>query len=216
MEVQILSPRPIFQQSMAASRAHSLIMVKNRILIDVDGVIANFIDYYIKIASDILRKDLFIINKYSWDTGDALGLADHEKKEVDKGLYSYGALGIVPYEGAVEAIIDLANLHDIYFVTTPLDESETWASDRIRWLIKYFGPKLGGKYILTHDKFTVCGDILIDDKTDNVVKWKEAWPKSLPILWAHDYNSMVTDIIRVNNWGRIKDLADHFKRKAAA
>lgn len=189
-------------------------MVKNRILIDVDGVIANFIDFYVKIASDTLNKELFIINQFSWDCGDAIGLSEHEKTKVHKALFSKGAaLKIDPYEGAIDSVKELSIYNDIYFVTTPLDESETWAGDRIKWLASYFGQELGSKYILTRDKFTVYGDILIDDKPDNVIKWKEAWPKSLPILWSHEYNSLTPGIIRTNKWSRIKSLSKHFKRR---
>lgn len=187
-------------------------MVKNRVLIDVDGVIANFIDFYTCIVSETLKKE-FTITKPLWDIGEAIGLSEQEKNKVHSVLFSRGAaLNIKPYDGAVEAVNEISEFCDIYFVTAPLEESETWAHDRIKWLTNYFGQNLGGQYILTRDKFTVRGDIFIDDKTENIIEWKKNWPSCLPILWAHEYNSLMPGIIRTNKWSRVKSLSKHFKR----
>lgn len=185
------------------------------ILLDVDGVIADFRKLYIEIASEIIGAQQCVINPYEWESGDALGLTEDEKKRVDAVLYDQGtALKIEPYPDAIESVLELDRSgHDVYFVTKPLDGADTWASDRILWLRKYFGNKLGNKYVLTGCKHLVRGDIFVDDKVENVQPWKEIWKHSLPILWAHEYNSTTPGIIRTNKWNRVIELAKYFKAR---
>ena len=188
----------------------------NVILFDVDGVLANFRKLYVEVASEIIGAPQKIINHYEWESGNALGLTDSEKESVLNILcYEGAALRIEPYEGAIETVKQLHDYgHEIYFVTTPLEESKTWGYDRVAWLNKFFG-NLSDNYILTKQKHKVFGHVLIEDKPANLKSWKEAWPNSLPILWAHEYNETMPGIIRTNKWSRLISLIQNFNKSAS-
>jgi 5'-nucleotidase len=62
--------------------------------------------------------------------------------------------------------------HSVAFVTAPWEGADPWISIRKKALDKHFG---GHRYsyrrVYTHDKELVAGDILIEDKPENLKKW---------------------------------------------
>lgn len=72
-----------------------------------------------------------------------------------------------PIEGAVEAVKQLFEFYDIYFLSTPMCCLPESFMDKRLWLETHFGDEAKKKLILTHRKDLVTGDILVDDRKLN-------------------------------------------------
>lgn len=170
------------------------------LLLDVDGLIADFVTLYVNIASTALGRPFANFACTEWDVGDALKLSKQEKDQVHALLNAPGiAMLANPYPGSVEAVKELANISDIHFVTSSIG-SPTWAYDRQEWLEKHFGEELGEKVISTKHKERVSGDIFVDDKPENVRRWSIENPQNQALLWDQLYNREAVHLRRVFNW----------------
>ena len=109
-----------------------------RIFIDMDGVIADFEKAAKNAALEkgvpkLSRPDLFV---------------------------NYRNLDVI--DGAKDALMRLANDHDVFIASTPpLTRPKVWGHKR-EWIGEHF-PYLKRKIILTHRIDLLIGDILIDD-----------------------------------------------------
>jgi 5'(3')-deoxyribonucleotidase len=110
-------------------------MIKLKIFVDMDGVLANF-EKAAEKYPEVKRPDLVL---------------DFSKFEV--------------IEGAKEAISKIEEMgHDVFIASTPpWNNPEAWGQKR-NWIDEHF-PSLRRKVFLTHRKDLLSGDILIDDTT---------------------------------------------------
>lgn len=158
------------------------------LLLDVDGVIANFNQLYLDIVEHRLGKKFTVKDITEWDVGKALKLSDRELDEVHDELYAEGkAFHIVPYHGAIAAVNQLWQLYDLWFVTAPLKHSKTWDYDRRQWFLRYFGEAAAAKVIYAGRKERLSGDALVDDKLENIQEWQKANPEGISIYWSDNH-----------------------------
>ena len=76
------------------------------------------------------------------------------------GIFSLMA----PMPKAIESYHHLAKNHDVFILSTaPWENASAW-SDKLKWVKKYLGDVAEKRLILTHHKYLVQGDILIDDR----------------------------------------------------
>ena len=110
-----------------------------RIFIDMDNVLVDF--------KSALRK-----RGLPEDTHDADNL---------EGLFAE----MEPMPGAIEAFNSLANDgHDVYILSTaPWDNPSAW-SDKLLWVKEYLGDVARKRLILSHHKYLLNGEVLIDDR----------------------------------------------------
>jgi len=74
-----------------------------------------------------------------------------------------------PMDGAIAAFNRLAEVFDVYILSTaPWVNPSAW-SDKLLWVQKHLGEVAKKKLILTHHKNLNDGDYLIDDRTKNGV-----------------------------------------------
>ena len=72
-----------------------------------------------------------------------------------------------PMPGAVDAFNALAEVFDVYILSTaPWGNSSAW-SDKPKWVKKYLGDKAWKRLILSHHKNLNRGDFLVDDRVAN-------------------------------------------------
>ena len=72
-----------------------------------------------------------------------------------------------PMPGAVDAFNALAEVFDVYILSTaPWENSSAW-SDKPKWVKKYLGDKAWKRLILSHHKNLNRGDFLVDDRVAN-------------------------------------------------
>ena len=174
------------------------------VLLDVDGVIADFVTAYMDIVFEVTARRYDPEQQIEYDIVTACELTDKEHARVRKYTHctEFCRDDILPYEGAVEGVKRIAEVADVYFVTAPFVDHETWVHDRSLWLKRHFGAKLGRKVIFTEHKHLVRGDVFVDDKPSNVLAWHSAWPDGTPVLWNQPYNAResVGAILRQSSW----------------
>lgn len=170
------------------------------VLIDVDGVIANFDQFYVDCAykAGVIQTNVVDPGwrKEGWDIGKALGLTRDGKAQVHKYMKEPHLAQRMPaYEGAVQGVRKIMLIADVYFPTSPIYESATWEFDRWQWFQKRFDSmETANRLIFTEHKKLVYGNVFVDDKPKNVDLWAEHWRwKARPetthaVLWPQPYN----------------------------
>ncbi len=104
---------------------------------------------------------------------------------------------------AQEGIRRLSELGTVVIVTSPMSVPN-WTYERTRWLERHFDiPRT--RVIHTTGKEFVAGCCLIDDKPDNLFKWKRRNPRGAPILWEAPYNRSVDsdELIKASDWDTV-------------
>lgn len=96
----------------------------------------------------------------------------------------------------------------MFFVTSPLKSSTTWSYDRRLWLEKYFGED--AKIVITHEKHTVDGDFLCDDKPAHCSEWQAEHPIGMALLWSTGRNAgqLPPGVPLVGNWDLVHKLVE--------
>lgn len=119
--------------------------------IDMDNVLVNF-------ESGIARLD------------DATKVEYQGRLDEVPGIFSL----MEPMDGAVEAVVRLQEVYDVYVLSTaPWLNPSAW-SDKLLWIQHYFGldkdTPLYKRLILSHHKHLNQGAIIIDDRTKNGIE----------------------------------------------
>ncbi|MCX6402470.1 MAG: hypothetical protein NT032_00775 [Actinobacteria bacterium] len=123
-------------------------MSKKILYVDMDNVIVDFPG-----ALEHVRADLK--SRYKGDEDEIPGI--------------FGLMKPMP--NAVEALKELAELFDLYILSTaPWKNSSAW-SDKLEWVHKYLGFSeddfVHKRLILSHHKNLNIGDFLVDDRPNN-------------------------------------------------
>ena len=125
--------------------------MKKRLFFDMDNVLVDF-------QSGLSKVDEAVKAQYRAKTPG-------EKDRLDEipGLFSL----MEPMDGAVDAVHKLAEVYDVFILSTaPWGNPLAW-TEKVLWLKNHFGDLFKKKVILTHHKDFVQGDILIDDSDKN-------------------------------------------------
>jgi 5'(3')-deoxyribonucleotidase len=182
--------------------------MKPTCLIDVDGVLANFVGAALKILKEKSGIHVEHDQITVWDLYSCLPEKAQQYVPYIEWLLKArgGCLSMSPYEGAQEGFKKLEEIAEVVIVTSPYPGSETWHSERERWLEKHFGVA-GHRVIHTHQKQRVSGDFLIDDKTSHITKWADAHPNGQALLWNMRYNEQddlaPANASRVMGWDQL-------------
>ncbi len=120
-----------------------------RILIDLDNVLVDF-QSGIDACSDDIKADRAARKRR--------GLTE-DWDEVE-GIFAL----MQPMPGAIEAYQELTKRHDVFIVSTaPWENPSAW-SDKLIWVKTHLDKFADKRLILTHHKYLIAGDILIDDR----------------------------------------------------
>ena len=158
-------------------------MSQKIILIDVDGVLADFDGTFLKIYKQNYpnlpvielsqRRGMYLDQQYKKDIQDK-DIAEQCVKAAEEIFTKPGFFGqLKPFEKAVEAVGKLftdekfKKNFKIFFLTSPLTANPTCASDKFAWIEQYFSKyfkNVTSRIIISADKTLVHGDCLIDDK----------------------------------------------------
>lgn len=135
-----------------------------RILVDMDGVLANLEEAFLRIWRATFpnriwipleeRRTLWIESEYPQEyASDIMAII---------GQYRFfRTLPLIA--GAHEAVMRLRAEHDIWFCSSPGPPYGECARAKYEWLEEHFGNWTGSQLILTTDKTLVSADALIDD-----------------------------------------------------
>jgi 5'(3')-deoxyribonucleotidase len=175
--------------------------MQHTILLDVDGVLADFLGVFLKIASDACERTFTKEDVTDWNLFKIL---PEDRRDLIKGVTcEKGFCEKLPIiEGSHDGLKVLRNFGDVYAVTSPWDDSESWCHERTKWLAKHldFNPR---DVIYAHKKSLVKGDVLIDDNASTVFEWVAKNPEGFGLIWDAPYNRKLEEsdrIRRVFNW----------------
>lgn len=165
-------------------------MKRPRILIDVDGPMADFVAPALEAIFQVTGRRFKASDHVNgWDLFAGLGLSDDETKEVFRVMQVPGlCLGIPVVEGAREGIEELRKVADVWAVTSPFG-GDHWMHERDAWLVRNLGfHKKDVLHVRGESKHGVYGNMLIEDKVDTLRAWHAAWPSGVPMLFEFSYN----------------------------
>ena len=174
---------------------------RKRLLVDVDEVLASFQAAMLDALERLFGKR---IRPEAYEVWDAFSLLSPEETEgVIAEIRKPGwcaSMQVTP--GAHEALIELRTLVDVYAVTSPF-KSPTWVHERDAWLVEKLGFE-SDQIVHTKAKHICRGDAFLDDKPENVERWRQEHPDALAMLW-HIPNTRLLgyDDIRVRSWDEV-------------
>ena len=118
--------------------------MKKILYLDMDNVLVDFPSAFARVPEETLRE-------YG------------EDKDEIPGIFAL----MDPMPGAVEAFNALAEVFDVYILSTaPWENSSAW-SDKLKWVKKHLGEKAWKRLILSHHKNLNQGAFLVDDRDKN-------------------------------------------------
>lgn len=188
-------------------------MSRLRILLDVDGVLADFLTPALATINRKMKSNHRLEDMRSWHLFDAFGVP---KKLQDECYDEWKAPGwcrnLSVYSGAKEGVDELRKLGDVFIVTSPMN-GETWTNERERWLAHHFA--FDRKHVIHAEPKWVCsGDVLIDDKTDTLVQWGACHPDGVGLRWRQVTNvGTAYQGVTVDNWKTVARIVSMRKPK---
>lgn len=163
-----------------------------RVLLDVDGVLANFIGKVCDTIREIGGGDFtpdhvteFDFAKCLMAHGMSAGAAMETKRIISErpGWWS----SLEPFPEAQIGVAHLMATADVYIVTSPWNSCPTWLHERESWLKRYFAIP-HSRVLACSAKHIVAGDIFVDDKTETLRVWQQANPQGTAIQWRTPHN----------------------------
>ena len=181
-------------------------MSKIRILLDVDGILADFVTPCVAHVNEIMGTTYTVDDVDRWDIMEALDVPPKVATEVfDRMKEKDACYNLAVYSGAQEAVEGLKAIGEVFAVTAPMS-GPNWAHERERWLNLHFGIK-PANVISTSAKHCVAGDILIEDKTSTLIKWREHHAHGYGVLWHRPSNRHdAYDGDRAYNWPELLEF----------
>ena len=175
-----------------------------RILVDMDGVIADFDTEFLQRWRVCHPDKLFI----PLEQRKSFYVKDDYPEEL-KPLVTEILLepdffeSMTPVPGAKEALHDMeANGFEVFICSSPFNAYSNCVFEKYKWVENIIGPNWVRKIILTKDKTLIKADYLIDDKP--VITGVESEPGWEHILYDRTYNRH-NDKRRVT-WENWKDI----------
>jgi 5'-nucleotidase len=89
------------------------------------------------------------------------------KKTLAKSKHKHIFRDLPVIDGAIEAVKDVAEHYEVYFLSTAMDEVPESYTDKFLWIRKHFGDWATKRLILSAQKDLSLGTYLIDDTTRN-------------------------------------------------
>ncbi len=187
---------------------------KPRVLVDVDGVLAQFARGFLKLVNAQFGTEYKPEDVTEYDIGKSLGWSLERTEAAYRLISNHERFAdkLEPTPGADLAISWLLDYADLYIVTSPWWSNKTWVHDRNNWLWRHFG--IGASRVVhTAAKHLVRGDVLVDDKTSTCEEWRAAWPNGVSVLWATPHNRRdLWDGQCTNNWDHLIEIVKAVRR----
>lgn len=193
-------------------------MKRPRVLLDVDGVLADFVGAWLSIVNSVTGQQFTKEDVDDWsilESFEKRGVKDIARiKKICNaatGMEGFCA-DLAVLDGAQEAVRQLQSMADVFIVTSPW-HSKQWTYERDQWVKNHFGIKRD-HVVHTSAKYLISGDFLVDDKIENILGdtvkgtpgWLEENPTGCGIVWEMPYNRgtpIPSGVMRTNNWDKV-------------
>ncbi len=196
-----------------------------RVLLDCDGVLADFIGgvcaavFYETgrhVAPEQVTRFDFV-KELNLDEQSARAVKRHISDE--QGFWRY----LNVYPGAVAGVKALQSVAEVYIVTSPWNSCPTWLHDREWWLREHFDIP-HSHVIACSAKHLVAGDMLVDDKTSTLLEWEDeqsmTWQlpdgstgRTFAVQWETPHNRFDGWLGRsTNSWAQLVEWAQPTRR----
>jgi len=168
-----------------------------KLLFDVDGVVADTRQALLDAAE--IEKDP---DPKQWDLVKTL--SGDEKDRAIEVMNDHNFWVNLPLKDGAKKAIRLLRAagHEIVWVTSPWKSCFGWDTARRIWIREHFGED---SVITTRDKYHVDGDVFIDDKVDNVEKWRKTHPGKKAFIFDAPSNQDYTGAPRFS-WDKVEKL----------
>jgi 5'-nucleotidase len=182
-----------------------------RLLIDMDGVIADFNRGFLNEWRQQHPSQPWI----SLEERTTFYLKDQYPKELSSlieaiylspGFYRY----LPPISGSLAALREIEKLNiEVFICTSPLFQYQNCVLEKYEWIDYHLGSNWVKRMIVTKDKTIVKADILIDDKPKidglQLPQWEH-------ILYDQPYNRTETSKRRLTwqNWKSILNIGNQY------
>jgi uncharacterized HAD superfamily protein len=171
-----------------------------KIVIDIDGVITDFVETFVNIVKTKYGKTLRETDIVQHDLYKVLGIEKDEALMLIKETLSHD---LKPQIGAIEAICELSKSNEILLVTgrpksTYIITKKWLAKHKVKYSKLIFLSE-GCKHELKDEP-----DVVIDDHLEEIIKWVGIVP--LVIVFNHPWNQSLNvknNFTRVNNWKQL-------------
>ncbi|XP_067859523.1 5'(3')-deoxyribonucleotidase, mitochondrial-like [Heptranchias perlo] len=163
-----------------------------RVLVDMDGVLADFEGGFLQKYKDTYPKEPFIELKDRRGFWVSTQYGKLKPDLCEKAISIWESknffIELDPLPGAVEAVKEMANLKntDVFICTSPIKKYDYCPYEKYAWVEKHLGKEFLELMILTRDKTMVSGNLLIDDKLD--ISGVDPYPKWEHVLFSTCHN----------------------------
>lgn len=175
-------------------------------LLDVDGVLAEFIDpllYYMN--TDLKKEDIT-----KWDFFSIM--TPKQRSDASAILHSsifWRTQPVIP--GAIEGVQKIKDAdYEVVYTTKPWVRFDKWGHIRRKWLEEHFGAH-PDEVMIGHRKDLLMGDIFIDDNPEHATAFRNRQHHNV-FLFDAPYNQNVDGFCnnyRIFSWDDIDRILGH-------
>jgi len=154
--------------------------MKDRILVDMDGVLADFVG---GVNKGLWKRGVRPIN---WEemTNYHFEVYSEEEQKIIHEIYSASGFfeSLEPIEGGIEGIREIESRgYAVAICTAPARTSLRCEEEKREWAAHHIGPEWAReeKTIVQSDKTAVYGALILDDKSEILGECKPSWKHTI-------------------------------------